>query len=132
MIIDPHSWHPGLAFAFMLAPFVVGLSGVVITVYMACRNLDEMQAAFSNSSHIKNQMSIWAGVDLSSRCMQVGAISGAMLWSRFFIRRGELDPDEVRNFPPRLKRRILLSAWLLVIGMAWLFLAVALFKLTEG
>lgn len=132
MIIDPHSWHPGLVFAFMLAPFVIGLVGQAITVYMVYRDLDEMRASFPNSPHIKHQMAIWAGSDFMARYMQVNAICGAVLLSGYYLRRGELDPDEVRNFPPHLKPRMVWSSWLLGISVAWIFLGVALFTLTEG
>jgi len=54
-----------------------------------------------------------------------------MLYPQFGIRRGLLNADEVRNFPPGLKRRMVISAWLVIIGSAWLFLGVGLIKLSE-
>ncbi|WP_037039905.1 hypothetical protein [Pseudomonas sp. BAY1663] len=125
-------WTSWWAFAFMLAPFVIGAIGQAITVYMVYHDLDEMKAAFPNSRHIRNQLNIWAGPGFIARYMQVNAITGTVLLSGFYLRRGELEPDEIENFPTHLKPRMLWSSWLLGIGAAWLFLAVGLLKLTKG
>ncbi|UVJ45118.1 hypothetical protein NVV94_05920 [Pseudomonas sp. LS1212] len=132
MMFDFYSWHPGVGFFFMAAPFAIGLIGQAITVYMVYRDLDEMKAAFPNSILIQNQMNMWAGSGFVARYMQVNVITGAVLLSGFWLRRGELDPDEVRNFPPHLKPRMIWSSWFLGVGLAWLFLAVGLVKLSEG
>lgn len=123
-------WSSWWAFSLMLAPFLVCLIGQAITLYMVYRDLDEMKAAFPNSIHIKHQMNIWAGSGFVARYMQVNVITGAVLLSGFYLRRGELDPDEVRNFPGHLKPRMIWSSWFLGIGLAWLFLNVALLKLS--
>lgn len=124
------TWHLDLQIAFLLAPFVVGAIGQIITIYMVHHDLDDMKAAFPHSSHIRNQLNIWSGSGFVARYMQVNAITGAMLLASFHLRRGELELDEVANFPKHLKPRMLWSTWLLGISLAWLFLAVGLLKLT--
>ena len=125
-------WDSWWAFAFMLAPFVIGAVGQIITIYMVYYDLDEMKAALPNSSHIRNQLNIWSGPGFVARYMQVNAITGAVLLASYYLRRGELEPDEVANFPKHIKPRMLWSTWLLGIGLAWLFMAVGLLKLSEG
>ena len=39
-MIDFYSWHPYGRIAFLLAPFVIGLPGVVVHAYITCRYYD--------------------------------------------------------------------------------------------
>ncbi len=46
-------WNSWWAFAFMLTPFVIGLSGVAIGVYIACsRHFNIMLSALPNSAWV--------------------------------------------------------------------------------
>ena len=116
----------------MLAPFVIGLSGMAIAAYTTHHDLERMKAVFPNSLCIASNMRLWAGFSFWSRMMQTAAITGAVLWPGPFLTRGELDPDELRNFPADLKRRLAIAVHLTTTGLVWLFLAVGLLKLTEG
>ncbi|MFK0085870.1 hypothetical protein ACIQUS_01090 [Pseudomonas sp. NPDC090755] len=128
-----HSWHPGLSFAFLFTPFVIGMSGVAISCHIACsRNFSIMLAALPNCPWLLQQIPIWGVTSLKSRYYLVNTICAAMLYPPFGIRRGLLNADEVRNFPPGLKRRMVISAWLVIIGSAWLFLGVGLITLLEA
>ncbi|MNL64774.1 hypothetical protein D3C87_1890220 [compost metagenome] len=55
-----------------------------------------------------------------------------MLWPKPLIRLGELDPDELRNFPVSLKRRLAISLYLIIIGMALLFLMLIVLELIKN
>jgi hypothetical protein len=125
-------WSSWWAFAFMLAPFVIGLSGMAIGAYTTHHDLERMKAVFPKSICIASSMRLWAGFSFWSRMMQTGAIAGAVLWPKPLLKRGELDPDELRNFPADLKRRLAISMRLTSIGLVWLFLAVGLLKLSES
>ncbi|MCQ4307493.1 hypothetical protein NA645_05735 [Pseudomonas stutzeri] len=130
MSFDIDTWHPGLAFAFLLAPFVVGLSGVAIGVFIACsRHFDTMLSALPNSAWAKQQH-IVGTTSFTSRFYLVGTLSGALLLSDFNVRKGVLDANDVSNFPRSLRRLMTLSTKLAFVGMAWLCLAVGLLKLT--
>lgn len=116
----------------MLAPFVIGLSGVLMILVMAYRNLDTILATFPNSEYVKRQKLLWGGRDLPSRFILTSSLAAVALWPKGHIRRAELDEDEVRNLPLAIKRRMVVAWWLCAVGMAWLFLAVGLLKLTKG
>ncbi|MGN5581693.1 hypothetical protein VF687_07615 [Stutzerimonas sp. Brlt_13] len=123
-------WNSWWAFAFMLAPFVVGLSGVAIGVFIACsRHFDTMLSALPNSAWAKQQH-IVGTTSFTSRCYLVATLSGALLLSEFNVRKGVLDANDVSNFPCSLRRLMTLSTKLACVGMAWLCLAVGLLKLT--
>lgn len=125
-------WSSWWAFAFMLAPFIVALSGVVIGVYIACtRHFDIMLSAFSKSTWARQQY-LLGTTNLASRCYLVSTLSGTLLFPKYLVRKGVIDADDVSNVPHSLRRLMLVSAWLVIIGMAWLFLMVGLLKLTES
>ncbi|MCQ4323912.1 hypothetical protein CXK94_13940 [Stutzerimonas stutzeri] len=125
------TWPLDLQIAFLLAPFVIALSGVAIGVFIACRRFDTMLSALSNSAWARQQ-DILGTTSLASRFYLVGTLSGALFFSAFNVRKGVLDADDVRNFPPSLRRLMAVSTWLGFVGMAWLLLAVSLLKLTKG
>ncbi|MBK3867115.1 hypothetical protein GFL09_05315 [Pseudomonas stutzeri] len=114
----------------MLTPFVIGLSGVAIGVYIACnRHFNIMLSALPNSAWAKQQH-ILGTRNFTSRFYLVGSLSGALLLSDFNVRKGVLDANDVSNFPPPLRRLMILSTKLACVGMAWLCLAVGLLELT--
>lgn len=124
-------WNSWWAFACMLAHFVISLSGVAIGVYIACsRHLDNMLLALPNSSWPKHQRNILGTASLGSRCYLVSTIGGALFFSKFNVRKGVLDAEDVRNFPPPLRRLLVGTTWLVFIGMGWLGVMIGLLKLT--
>ncbi|WP_028240558.1 hypothetical protein [Stutzerimonas azotifigens] len=125
-------WNSWWAFAFMLAPFVIALSGVFMFLFMAYRNLETLLWLFPNSTYVKRQKLLWGGNGLRSRFMLTSSLAAVALWPNGHIKRGELDEDEVRNLPHSIRRRMVVAWWLCAVGMAWLFLAVGLLKLTRG
>jgi hypothetical protein len=123
-------WSSWWAFSFMLAPFVIALSGVLVGVFIACsRHFDTMLSAFSKSTWARQQ-DILGTTSLASRCYLVSTLSGTLLFPQYLVRKGVIDADDVSNFPPSLRRLMLVSAWLVIVGMAWLFLMVGLLKLS--
>lgn len=131
-MIDFYSLNPYVRITLLLAPFVIGLSGVAVVVYIACsRHFDTMLSAFPKSTWTKQQY-VLGTTSLASRFYLVGSLSGALLFPQYLIRKGVLDTEDVSNFPPSLRRLMSLSIWLAFIGMAWLFLMVGLLKLAGG
>ena len=123
-------WNSWWAFAFMLAPFIIGLPGVFMILVMAYRNLDTILATFPNSPYVKRQRVLWGISTLPARFILTSHLAAVALWPKNYIKRGELDEQEVRNLPKTIKRRMVLAWRLSAVGMAWLFLAVGLLKLT--
>ncbi len=129
-MIDFYNWHPYIRIAYLLAPFVVGLSGVFMILVMAYRNLDTILATFPNSEYVKRQKLLWGGRDLPSRFILMSSLAAVALCPNGYIRRGELDEHEARNLPHSIKRRMIVAWGLCAVGMGWLFLAVGLLKLS--
>ena len=115
----------------MLSPFLVSLSGIALGIYIACsRDFKGILVALSNSELPKRTSLILGSQDLISRCYLVSSIGGALLLPDRSIRRGLLDREDMRNFLPALRRRLLISIWMVIVGMAWLGLMLALLKLS--
>ncbi|UVL60840.1 hypothetical protein LOY54_22900 [Pseudomonas sp. B21-032] len=125
-------WSSWWAFAFMLTPFVMGITGVAMETYIArSRDFDLIIASLPNSLWLKQQIPFWGTTRLKSRCYLLSTICGAMLYPKLCIRLGMMDAEDLRNFPPRLRRRLLIASWLIIIGSAWLFIGVGLIKLSK-
>lgn len=124
-------WNSWWAFSFMLSPFLVSLSGIALGIYIACsRDFKGILTALSNSELPKRTSLILGSQDLISHCYLVSSIGGALLLPDRSIRRGLLDREDMRNFLPALRRRLLISTWMVIVGMAWLGLMLALLKLS--
>lgn len=130
-MIDINCWPLKLQIAFLLAPFIVGLSGGIALAYTTARHYEQIMAAFPSSPGVQNFQRGFAGYSFRSRCMQVAVTAGFVFWPKKFIRRSELCPDEVHNFPREIKRLMIISIAQLWIAMAWLALLAGLLKLSD-
>jgi hypothetical protein len=122
-------WSSWFAFALLAGPLLLILVGIAFSLYIDRRYLVDMLEALKNSRHIV----VWAA-GLSSqgrlgRLMLIAKICGMVLWPKSGIRAGELDPDEIRNFPVHLKRLLIAKTALMGITLVWGILAYALLKL---
>ncbi|MEG0858508.1 MAG: hypothetical protein RSD81_05470 [Pseudomonas sp.] len=130
-MIDINTWPPSIAIAFGLAPFVIAMSGVAMNTYMACsRDFDLIISSLPNTGRLPQRMPFWGATDFKSRWYLLAAIAGVMIYPKRCIRLGVVDAEDLRNFPPRLRRRLLVTAWLVNIGSVWLAIGVALIKLS--
>ncbi|WP_128323813.1 hypothetical protein [Pseudomonas alkylphenolica] len=130
-MIDINTWPPIIVIPFGLAPFVIVLSGIALNAYTArSRDFDLIIASLPNSLWLKQQIPFWGTSSLKSRCYLLSSISGAMLYPKFCIRLGMMDAEDLRNFPQRLRRRIQLICWLVMIGSAWFAIGLALIQLS--
>lgn len=122
-------WSSWLAFALLAGPLLLIVVGMVFSLYIDRRHLADILAALKNSRYIV----FWAA-GLSSqgrlgRLMLIAKICGMVLCPKSGIRAGELDPDDIRNFPVHLKRLLIAKTTLMVIMLVWGVLAYALLKL---
>lgn len=123
-------WNSWWALAFMLTPFLIGFAGMLMILFMAYRNLDMILCTFPNSEYVRRQKMLWGDTGLYSRFVLTSSLAAIALFPSGYIKRGELLEKEVQNLPRFIKNRMVIAWWLCVTGMAWLFLAVGLLKLT--
>lgn len=128
-MIDIYSWPHEISLVVFGGPLLLILVGMAFSLYIDRRYLTDMLEALKNSRHIV----IWAA-GLSNqgrlgRLMLIAKICGLVLWPKSGIRAGELDPDEIRNFPVHLKRLLIAKTALIGITLVWGILAYALLQL---
>jgi len=129
-MIDLSALPAGLKLAFVLAPFIISLTGVGVAYHIAgSRHFYVLCSAFKNSQGLRDDLKYWSTISLRTRSMVVTGIMIASVWPSLGVRQGWLDAEDCKNCPLYLKRRLQMSFWCLVIGCAWLFMAWALIKL---
>jgi hypothetical protein len=131
-VIDIDAWPAALKLSFVLMPFVISLSGVSISAYIALtRNYEIVCSSIESNSYIESLKIAWGGSSFKWRLMLVCAIGGVVTFPGFVLRRGQLDADELKVFPPKLKRWLAVSAWLIIIGFGWLMLAACVIEISK-
>ena len=123
-------WNSWWAFAFMLAPFAIGFSGLLMILVMAYQNLDTILRTFPDSGYVIRQKMLWGDSGLYSRFVLTSSLAAVALFPKGHINRGDLLESELRNLPHFIKQRMVAAWWLCFAGMAWLLLAVGRLKLT--
>ncbi|XEG70463.1 hypothetical protein QA447_20825 [Pseudomonas sp. abacavir_1] len=123
-------WSSELAFFFMTAPYAIGILGMAAHIYVTFRHRETITRAFPNSPIIRNHMATWMGHSIPARLIQTSMVSGIILWPTIHIRRGDLDPEEIRNFPYSIRLIMSISAGLMITGVLWGVLSVLILKLS--
>jgi hypothetical protein len=120
-------WKSWLAFWIMGGPILLGFVSFVYSLYLG-RYLDAMMEALKNSRYIyiwgpslRNQG--WFGCTLL-----VAKIAGMVTMPRASILLGELDPVDIKNFPPHLKRLLKIEAAMLAGSAVWILVLIVLLE----
>ncbi|WP_256675800.1 hypothetical protein [Pseudomonas sp. R5(2019)] len=76
--------------------------------------------ALKNSRYIARAGLIMQHHGLSRRLLLVTKLAGLVMVPGPGIRRGEIDPDDIKNFPPHLKRLLKVKSAILIVGVFWM------------
>jgi hypothetical protein len=129
-ITNLDDWSAGVQLAFLCPPIPLMLLGLAIDFHIAgTQHFRIMCKSFERSPLLLEEMLSTGTIGIRSRFMIVAGMSGAILWPGLFIRRGQLHPDDSKEFPRYLKRRMQLSIGLMSIGAAWCVLGATLVEL---
>lgn len=116
--------NPLWVFAFSLTSIVLIIIAHGLSVYIALSNdFGAMLRALSRSKAVPQFRQMSYGGSLRSKIMLISLVSALFLWPQDFIRRGWLDTQDFETFPNRLRKRILISTWVNIIGAACLVIA---------
>lgn len=119
------------AVAFYAGPVVLCISGIVLSVYISWRYLDEMVNALKGSRQFSLAARSLETSGWVSRFILATKISGAVAWPRAGIRAGLLDASEIENFPSYIRRLIRLNNFLTYVMLVWGGVACLLISLGE-
>lgn len=120
-------WTSWLAFWIVSGPILLAFFGIAYSLYLG-RYLDEMMEALKNSRFIY----IW-GPSLRKQgwfgCYAlITRIAGLMIFSKIHIRAGDVDPIDIQNFPPHLKRMLIINMTMLVVSLIGMAIVAVLLK----
>ena len=123
-------WKSWLAFWLMAGPILLCLGSLAFSFYLSRRHLDAMLDALKNSRYV-----LAASLGLLSqgwfgRLLLVSKITGMVIWPGPGIRAGEMDPNEIKNFPIYLRRLLMLTIATSAAIFIWGGLAFVLLKLS--
>ncbi|MFP3518599.1 hypothetical protein SB766_20675 [Pseudomonas sp. SIMBA_077] len=113
------TWHPWVAIFFAGGPTLLGFVGIVFSLYLSHRYMDAIKEALKNSRYIY----LW-GDNLGKRgliwsLLEIAKIAQMVVWPWASLRIGELDPTDLENFPPRLKRLLVINMTMIFISLTW-------------
>ncbi|MCO7517707.1 hypothetical protein NJF44_21655 [Pseudomonas guariconensis] len=132
-MIDFNGWPLPVQLVFLIGPLATGLLGVAIKLQVACTHeFHIMLGVIKSSPWLEQQKRSWGTSSVRSRWMLVCCVCGLLLFAGLHIRKGLLDADELRHFPAKLKRKLLISSWLTVAGSAWMVTSFILVKLSKA
>lgn len=123
-------WKSWLAFWIVSGgPILLAAVGLAFSLYLSRCHLDAIKEALKNSRYIY----IW-GPSLGKRgliwsFLDISKIAGMVVWPWASLRIGELDPTDLKNFPTRLKRLLIIDLTIMIISCTWMGIAVVLIKL---
>lgn len=130
MMIEFDSWAFMLRVSVLLTPIVVGMSGVALSFYIACtREFFVVVAALSSSAWLEGQKRYMSDLSLKSRWIIVCGVCGLLILPGPQIRRGMLSVEGLEAFPDGLRKRMVASLWLTIVGFIGMIVVAAFIKL---
>ncbi|KJH80289.1 hypothetical protein UG46_27170 [Pseudomonas fluorescens] len=127
-MIAPEFWKSWLAFWIMVGPALLTVIGFVFSLYLSHRHLDAMMEALKNSRYIYLWGPAWRGRGWFGGCVLIISIAGMVVWPRAYIRMGDVSPADIENFPPSLKRLLIIKVTMTVISFTGMIVAALLVK----
>lgn len=120
------TWPPWIAIIVTGGPIFLAVAGVTFSFYLSRRHLESMREALRNSRFIY----IW-GTSLGKRGViwslwEISKIAGMVTLPKASLRIGELDPVDLKKFPPHLKRLLAINMMMLIGSVFWSVVAAML------
>ncbi|MFT0517765.1 hypothetical protein [Pseudomonas faucium] len=92
--------------------------------YIALRHLDEIESSLSNCKMVRDNKLAYSATGILGKLMRIGMISFSLIAPNLCARRGLIDLNDFQNMPPRLKKP-LIATWYILCA---LLLALACFR----
>lgn len=126
-LIDINTWPLKIQLIFLAAPFALSTIGLVISGYVAwSREFEIINSSIRSNAYLEQMKRFLGTSSYRARWMVICAACGLLTFPRFHSRIGVVSTDELKNFPSKLKRKLVFSSWLVIIGSAWLVVAFAM------
>lgn len=96
---------PGLVALLIFAPMLLA---IVVQCYVAHKYTERVESLLTNCSFVTGNKNTFQHAGLLGKVMRMGLISMVLATPKIFVRRGLIDLNEVKRFPPQI-RRLLVS-----------------------
>ncbi|QHG67105.1 hypothetical protein [Pseudomonas putida] len=100
---------------------------MVVQCYIAHKYTERFESFLTNCIFVTGNKITFQHAGLLGKLMRTGLISMVLAVPKIFLRRGLIDLDEVKRFPPRM-RRLLVTMLVIQIG---LLAALVIFDYTQ-
>lgn len=98
----------------LLAIAIIDLAGMILWIglclHLAYTKMDLMLEHLKNCSAIMTRAPLRHGGPWG-RLLLVGGISGVVTFPKFYLKRGELNSEDLASFPAPLKRKLVVLQW---------------------
>ncbi|WPN30606.1 hypothetical protein QMK54_02245 [Pseudomonas sp. P5_109] len=95
-------------------------AGIGYMLFLANTKMDILQRCFKNSWGVTEGYAFgYSGV--WGRIIIIGRISGYVAFSTFYIKRGLLSPDDLKELPVPLKQKLIALQWVGIILLVVMF-----------
>lgn len=128
-MITIDTWSPWAAIIVVGGPILLCYVSFLYSLYLSRRHLGRFLQALNGSRQIVISSAGLAQSGWLSRLLLVAKITFMVMWPGPGLRAGDLDPDDIRNFPVDLKRLLKVKAILTYVILIWGAIAFALVKL---
>ena len=121
-------WRSWLLFWLLAGPLLLAAVNFAYSLYLSRRHLGAIKEALKNSRYIY----LW-GPSLGKRgliwsLLEIAKITQIIIYPRSSLHIGELDPDDLENFPPRLRRLLKIKSIMLIVNGVWVVAVFVLLK----
>ncbi|WP_156510926.1 hypothetical protein [Pseudomonas sp. p21] len=128
-LIDVNSWPLRIQLLFLVMPFALSVGGLAVSGYVAwSREFELVNSSIRSNAYLEKMKRFAGTTTYRARWMVVCVVCGLLNFPLFHSRIGVVDADELKAFPLKLKRKLVFSSWLVIIGSAWLAIAYAMVK----
>jgi hypothetical protein len=128
-MISINTWSPWIAITFAGGPILLSYVIFFYSLYLSRRHLNSLLAALKSSRHIAVTAAGLTQVGWFGKVLLVARITFMVMWPGPGLHSGDLDPDDIRNFPQDLKRLLKAKVILTCVSLIWITIVCVLVKL---
>ncbi|MNN66800.1 hypothetical protein D3C81_1823950 [compost metagenome] len=105
-----------IAVLTILSVIFLGMILVLLLIYMAIHDARTVGQVFRESRVISSYYEIWGNGSIMGRCTVLMITTGAILWPRIHIARGDLLPGELDELPKGIVVRMRFAAGITIVS----------------
>ena len=127
-MISIDSWSPWAAIIVVGGPILLCYVSFIYSLYLSRCHMIRLLQALNRSRQIIISAAGMTQSGWLNRLLLVAKITFMVTWPGPGLRAGDLDPEDIRNFPSDLKRLLQVKVLLTFVILAWGTLAFVLVK----